>query len=221
MKLHVEMAHGKHRFAALLNGSGQTVYDRPLLENKDWIVAPTLGAIIPGWLLIIPRQEATNFREWTMKRERAPLEAVRDVAAHLGVSMNEIIWFEHGPTTKGTLVGCGVDYAHLHILIRPKFSFADFTAKACITADLRWSDAKASSAYTQVGDRSYYIAGSGDAAIIATDVETAGSQFFRRVVASLIEDDNAWDYRRYPHSKNIEGTIEMFSYLEDLKQRGC
>lgn len=217
----IEMASGKHRFAALLSGRGDTAYDRPLLETKDWVVAPTLGAIVPGWLLIIPRRAATSCREWTAKSGLAPLSAVGDVAAHLGLAMNEIIWFEHGPATAGTLVGCGLDYAHLHMIIHPQFDFAAFAATARAMADLKWRDAEACDAYTQVGTGSYFVAGSGDSAMIATEVETAGSQFFRRVAASLIEDGESWDYRSHPHSENILGTIEMFSRLEDAERRGC
>lgn len=217
----IEMASGKHRFAALLSGRGDTAYDRPLLETKDWIVAPTLGAIVPGWLLIIPFRAATNCREWNVKSGLAPLSAVGEVAAHLGLAMSEIIWFEHGPAAAGTLVGCGLDYAHLHMIIRPQFDFAAFAATARAMADLRWNDAEARNAYTQVGTGSYYIAGSGNAALIATEVEAAGSQFFRRVAASLIEDGQRWDYRRHPHNENIQGTIEMFRRLEDAERRGC
>ena len=217
----IEMASGKHRFAALLSGRGDTAYDRPLLKTKDWIVAPTLGAIVPGWLLIIPRRAATSCREWTAKSGLAPLAAVGDVAAHLGLAMNEIIWFEHGPATAGTLVGCGLDYAHLHMIIRPQFDFAAFAAMARATAELEWRDSEACDAYTQVGTGSYFIAGSGDSAMIATEVETAGSQFFRRVAASLIEDGESWDYRSHPHCENIQGTIEMFSRLKDAERRGC
>ena len=133
--------------------------------------------------------------------------------------MDEIIWLEHGPASTGTLVGCGLDY--LHIIIRPRFGFGAFVASARARAELRWSKVAAIDAYAQVGTRSYYIAGSGDVAVVATDVETAGSQFFRRIVASLICDGEAWDYRQHPHAKNIEGTIEMFHRLEEAERRGC
>ncbi|MBY8823745.1 hypothetical protein [Sphingomonas colocasiae] len=217
----IEMASGKQRFAALLSGRGTAVYDRPLLETQDWIVAPTLGAIVPGWLLIIPRRSATNAREWASKSGLSPLEAVREIAAHLSLAMDEIIWFEHGPVSTGTPVGCGLDYAHLHVIVRPPFDFAAFTAGARAGADLTWYEANAVDAYAQMGARSYYIAGSGDIAIVATDVESAGSQFFRRVAASLIGDGETWNYRDHPHNENIEGTIEMFRHLEAARQRDC
>lgn len=220
MTLGIEVASGKRRFAGLLAGRGSAIYDRPLLETKDWIVAPTLGAIVPGWLLLIPRRAAVNCREWYRKSGLPPLAAVREVADHLGLSMDEVIWFEHGPATTGTAVGCGLDYAHLHLIIRPQFKFADFAARARGEADLIWNECGAIDAYALAGARSYYIAGSDDVAVIATDVETAGSQFFRRVAASLIGNGEAWNYRYHPHTENIEGTIEMFRRLEGAARRG-
>ncbi|KQM14847.1 hypothetical protein [Novosphingobium sp. Leaf2] len=214
MTLGVEMASGKQRFAALLGGRGSAIYDRPLLETKDWIVAPTLGAIVPGWLLIIPRRAAPNCREWSTSSGMSPLGAVKEVAGHLGLSMDEVIWFEHGPASMGTPVGCGLDYAHLHMIIRPRFNFADFAAGARAQADLIWSECEATDAYARSGTRSFYIAGSGDVAIVAKDVEAGGSQFFRRIAASLIGNGEVWNYRHHPHTENIEGTIEMFRHLE-------
>lgn len=216
----IELTSGRQRFAALLTGCGNVAHDRPLLETKDWIVAPTLGAIVPGWLLIIPRREAINYRNLSAISGLAPLAAVREVAAHLSLTMDEIIWFEHGPANAGTLVGCGLDHAHLHMIIRPQFDFAAFVASARAAADLNWFEMDTRIAYSRLGTRSYFIAGSGDSAIVATDVETAGSQFFRKVVASLIGDRAGWDYRSHPHRENIKGTIEMFHHLKEARQLG-
>ena len=47
----------------------------------------------------------------------------RDLRLHLGLGADEIVWFEHGPCSTGTSIGCGLDHAHIHVLIRPSFSF--------------------------------------------------------------------------------------------------
>jgi hypothetical protein len=72
--------------------------------------------------------------------------------------------------------------------------------------------------------QSYCIAGCGEDVILACDVERAGSQFFRRVVASLTGASAEWDYRRHPHFENIRTTIEVFRALEGAARRdatGC
>jgi hypothetical protein len=146
---------------------------------------------------------------------KAPETVVRQVCAHLNLTPKEIIWFEHGPIDTGTKVGCGLDYAHIHILIRPPFTFEEFAATARSQSHLDWQGSTAENGYSAlVEGRSYLIAGSADSVIVAQDVENVGSQFFRRVVTSLQRRTTGWDYRTHPHSENIAKTISMFKSLE-------
>lgn len=205
------------RFATLLQGTDSTrdIYDRPLLDERDWLIAPTLGALIPNWVLAIPKRRALNFREWRKNTGREPASIVDAVCSHLGVASTEIVWFEHGPTEKGSLMGCGVDYAHLHILIKPPFMFQEFANRAVSMSKLEWQTIDANLVYDSVNKIcSYLIAGSGDQAAFASNVELTGSQFFRRVVDSLTGSNEHWDYRRYPHMDNIAITVENFRSLE-------
>lgn len=216
-----DIVTGRRRFETLLRKDviSSVEYDRPLLAREDWLVAPTLGAIVPNWLLLIPRDPVLTFRAWSALRGQSPQQLLHDLRQHLGLSADEIIWFEHGPRTAGTLIGCGLDHAHIHILIRPGFSFEAFAERARSLSGLEWSKA-GDSAYQRLPiGRSYLIAGSGDAAVVALDVETAGSQFFRRVVGTLADADNAWDYRQHPHMDHIGQSIRTFKSLESVARR--
>lgn len=213
----VEIVTGTRRFEALLKGgpSPSAKHDRALLVRADWLVAPTVGAIVPNWLLLIPRDPALNFRVWADLHGRRPAQLLRDVQLHLGLRADEVIWFEHGPCSTGTSIGCGLDHAHMHVLIRPCFSFWSFKEKAQSLSDLDWTAGEFDDAYhTLAGGSSYLIAGSGVATIIAQRVEATGSQFFRRVVGALADVGDAWDYRRYPHAHNVNETIRTFRSLE-------
>lgn len=222
MALTLEIVTRTRRFEALLRGRASAEHDCPLLARAEWLVAPTLGAIVPNWLLLIPRDPVLNFRVWAELHGRRPVGLLQDVRLHLGLRANEIIWFEHGPFSTGTLIGCGLDHAHIHILIRPCFSFEAFTKKARSLSDLEWAANENYDAYrTLAVERSYLIAGSGDATIIAQDVESTGSQFFRRVVGALADVGDAWDYRRYPHVHYVGQTIRTFRSLESVAGRGC
>lgn len=211
------------RFKVLLGGKGTPQvadYDRPLLSRTDWLVAPTLGAIVPNWLLLIPRHPALNFQAWSKLRGQAPELLLQAVREHLGLDNDEIIWFEHGPCTAGTPIGCGTDYAHIHILIRPHFSFAAFADKAKSLSGLKWIRSTSEDAYQEIlNGHSYLIAGSGDQTVISHDVEATGSQFFRRVVSMLANAEETWDYRQSPHTANITKTIRSFRLLESAAQR--
>src|SRR5947209_2503096 len=126
MRLMGEILVGGNRFRALLDGVGAAAHDRPLLTTPKWIVAPTLGAIIPGWLLALPRRAVLNFNQWAAAEGESPETILQQLTEHLGLAAHEVIWFEHGPLNNGTVVGCGLDHAHIHILIRPPFTFDSF-----------------------------------------------------------------------------------------------
>lgn len=210
---------GANRFRALLEGTGGAEHDRPLLETARWLVAPTLGAIVPGWLLIIPRRPVLNFKQWSVAEATRPELIIRELGEYLGLEEHDVIWFEHGPFRPSTSVGCGLDHAHIHFLVQPSFKFIDFEAAARSLSDFDWQRMPRGQGYAGLkGANSYLIAGSGENVITAVDVEKAGSQFFRRVVSKLA-GESGWDYRRHPHSANVSQTVKQFELLERAAQR--
>ena len=66
----------------------------------------------------------------------------------------------------------------------------------------------------------YLTAIAGYTVPVTQGVETAGSQFFRRVVGALVDAGDAWDYRQYPHVDHIAETISTFQSLESVARRG-
>lgn len=204
------------RFAALLASDirENAAHDRPLLEAADWVVGPTLGAVIPNWTIAVPRLAALNFREWARSSDGDPVEIVADVTRMLSVEADRIVWFEHGPRAPKTEVGCGVDYAHLHILLDPPFSFDELITQAKSMLDLEWRDEHPLSAYRSLGDdSSYLMVGSNDRVAIAEHVERIGSQFLRRAVAIVAGKDDAWNYRTAPGHENIARTMTNYRAL--------
>jgi hypothetical protein len=212
------------RFATILadNPVGRDIYDQPLLITPEWAVAPTLGAIVPNWLIVIPRRPALNFRNWFAQTGRNPETVIAALLAHLSLTADHVLWFEHGPRQIGTDVGCGVDYAHLHVIIYPEFSFNTLMRQIETSAKLNWQRGTSGTAYSQLsGENSYLVLGKGECVTIAERVEEVGSQFLRRMIAALSGQAHSWNYRRYQHRQNIVATIETFRALErDAKRRG-
>lgn len=213
--LSVASVSGVHRFDGILNGNASATCDRALLDRPAWVVAPSIGAIIPGWLLVIPKRRALNFHDWMGDDLPDVRQILAELLEHLGLAPEEIIWFEHGPSAAQSVVGCGLDHAHIHVLIRPPFSFSAFEAAVRDGAPLEWKASETGVDYSVLDHpRSYLIAGSAKRVIAAMDVETAGSQFLRRVVASVVGNEGAWDYRCVPHLDNVEATVTTFRVLE-------
>jgi hypothetical protein len=214
--LALENGTGGQRFQALLAGTSQALHDKPLLERADWVVAPTLGAIIPNWILALPRRPVLSFRDWAAKGGPSASDILTEVLSEVGLAPAEVIWFEHGPATAGTVVGCGLDHAHLHVLLRPTFDFGTFADCARAASNLEWRETAASNCLTSLmGTSSYLVAGSGNRAIYSRGVEAAGSQFFRRVVAKLVGAGDRWNYRQFAQPENIAATIENFNRFRE------
>jgi hypothetical protein len=204
-----------YRFAALLADESEprALHDTVLLQTSEWVAAPSLGALVPGWLVILPRRPALNFREWA-KRGGDPSRLLDEAATALGLSPAEYLWFEHGPRAEHTLVGCGVDYAHLHMLIRPPFSGADLVAAAAADGCLSWAQLQRADVYAEAdADSSYFAIGQDDEAWVATDVDGAGSQYLRRAVAGLLGQPTSWNYRTHSQAENVVRTIELVDVL--------
>jgi hypothetical protein len=223
LKSRIGAMNPKGRFVALLAAEAKRrkAYDRPLLETAEWVVAPTLGAIVPNWLIIIPRRPALNFHGWYRATGTDPHAIVTAVCKHVSLAGDKALWFEHGPKIVGTAVGCGTDYAHLHVILDPPFSFETFMAQVESSSALNWKQVVPEEAYDHLtGQYSYLVVGMGDRAAVAEVVELTGSQFLRRMVGTAVGKADEWNYRHHPHEENIARTIETFRALENAAQRG-
>jgi ATP adenylyltransferase len=155
------------RFTALLQApDGElAACDQPLYKNVEWVVAPTLGAIVPDWLIVVPRNYALSFRSWQKQHCQAPETIVSELCNHLGLTKDEVIWFEHGPNALGSSIGCGADHAHIHVILKPGFSFQTFLDQAISMSALDWTHAATERICAALPDEgSYLVAGSGNAA---------------------------------------------------------
>jgi hypothetical protein len=176
------------------------------------VVTPTLGSIIPNWVLAIPKRSVANAALWAQDEGNDPLLAVSDIARSFGRDPRDVIWFEHGATEPRSIVGCGVDQAHIHILLTPPFSFERLCEEAKVEVALGWSLGHGDAYAAVDSSQSYFVVGYGGQFLLAQSVEAAGSQFFRKVIARIVDRETDWDYRSHPHLQNIEKTIANGSF---------
>jgi len=110
-----EAAHMKCicKFCQKFGGAtgGDQIADHILFESDNFVVVPTIGSIVPGWLLVVPRSHflsvgsysAARFQEF-VKIQEAAAEALREC-------FGPVSCFEHGAVREREPVGCGVDHA--------------------------------------------------------------------------------------------------------------
>jgi hypothetical protein len=177
------------------------------LELDGIVVAPTLGSIIPNWVLVIPTRPIINFALWCTADTRRPEHIALEVAQRLWPPAKNAIWFEHGPAGRDSVVGCGVDHAHLHVLLDPPFGFPEFVEVAKERAAVSWAEGEGDPYGYLRGTQSYLVAGCGQQFALAQSVDAVGSQFFRRTIAALVGEPDCWDYRQYPFLQNAAETV--------------
>jgi ATP adenylyltransferase len=185
------------------------LYDTVLFETNDFVVIPTVGSIVPNWLLIVPRKESLNFASWSDKSSKRPAAVLDQVLSHFLLANDQALWFEHGPNVTGTSVGCGIDRAHLHVIINPTFFMDAFVelAKEYFSGDWQKFEDMAA-CYDAIDPSSSYLAlGRDDFSFMTQNVEGVGSQFFRKIIAELCGTPELWDYRTHEHLGNVEKTL--------------
>src|SRR5689334_2245520 len=106
------------RFGWVASGKSRGPNDKcdiPLLSIPEGVVIPSVGALLPGWLLIVPRERALSYAELDTANRQTLYHLARSVASEVS-DFGSPIMLEHGAATAGSGIGCGVDQAHLHVV---------------------------------------------------------------------------------------------------------
>jgi ATP adenylyltransferase len=202
------------RFCDIGRGLAHQPYDVPLIQSPDFYAVASIGALVPGWVLICPRAHATNMSESYADPQCVSL---RVKLAQLLRARYEVPvrLFEHGATCTGSGTGCGVDHAHLHLVPLELLSLEDIRS---FDSALSWMCCKASE-IRQVSNGQEYLFYSEDGSIAdpigyGASLSQPTSQFFRKVIASKLGRGGDFNYRSHPNLSNTLATAAAFSPIE-------
>jgi diadenosine tetraphosphate (Ap4A) HIT family hydrolase len=179
--------------------------DVALLTSADGVVIPSVGSLVPGWSLIVPRQPALSYTDLD-KGLRKRLRELADVAAERVRIFGSPAFFEHGSVAPASVVGCGVDQAHLHVV---PLGF-DLIEKAQRDSSVAWTSVPVSDPWECVPQgEEYYLVMSANHALIGKPTRPE-SQYFRKQIAAGIGHAEQWDYKGWPNYGNAARTIDCF-----------
>ena len=149
------------RFESLLLGSGKAEsaapWDTILYSDGDFVIAPTLGSLVPLWLLFIPTRPFLNFTQVSMDYGRSPLSILTQTLSQQFDYHRNFVWFEHGATNAGSATGCGVDHAHIHLILDPEFTFSSFRFAVMSMANYSWRATEPKACYENHGCQQEYL----------------------------------------------------------------
>lgn len=191
-----EIVKGKKRFGSA---------DSPFLENDEFIALPSIGAFIEGWSLIVPKSHVVSMKEHY--RSEVLKSFTSEVCRRVESSYGDTIIFEHGAHSEGSLTGCGVDHAHLHVVphstsLRPLLLESGLSWKECSPANI--SDI--------AGDKEYLFYSDGfDSLGLIHVLDSPKSQFFRKLLADVSGNQKISDYKTFPLTHTSQSTFEKLS----------
>lgn len=216
----VDVAHNNttarvgSRFESLLRGSGKasssTPWDTVLYSDGDFIMAPTLGSLVPLWLLFIPRRPFLNFAQVAMEYERNPIDMTTCILSRQFAYNRNFIWFEHGAATAASVTGCGVDHAHIHVILDPEFTCESLRLEVMSMANHAWRAIAPEISYENRNwQQEYLVFGDKKTAFWANVACPSGSQFFRRAISGIVGRRSEWNYRDFPHGEFAAKTVRF------------
>ncbi len=178
-------------------------YDKPIFETANFAVLPSLGGFVEGWTLIVPKHTALNLQAVPEDRRGEFRDLAHRVRAAVERIYGEASFFEHGSTEVGSLMGCGTDQAHLHVV---PFVFSELPK-----ADAKWVHLGGEMPFDGPTAESDYlwVAAKGTAHICLP--ETVTSQFFRQKIAESLGMTESWDYKLRPCHATLRATSERLN----------
>lgn len=200
-----------HRFEAILKSprGAANPWDRAVAESESFVAFPSLGSMVPGWLLVVPRRPILSMRELTSGERDELVTFYSGLVDRLSDFAGEAFLFEHGNTTVGGPVGCGVDQAHIHVV---PLSF-DLIEAAASTLDrnIQWTAVERAAKFVDVIPPSgEYVSiwRPSDGRGLSGELLEPRSQWVRRVIAAHLGREGSWDYKANPEVQNLLLTLK-------------
>lgn len=199
-------------------GTSSMPQDVVLAESPRFVVVPSAGALVEGYVLIVPRVHKLNLAQLSRK-DLAECGSLADQVSRVVAPSGQFIVFEHGPMQVASPLGCSVDHAHLHLVPStmtlsesPSLSRYDWTSA------LAFSDIRDRAARQQ--PYIFFRDANADTFIADLDENNQPRQLLRRALAAHLGIPDQFDWREYPHEDNVAATVNLFANpLERVDER--
>lgn len=194
--------------SSVASAGSRDFWNHPLLETPNFSVIPSLGSLVEGWVLIVPKGHFICMGELPPKLWHEMKNLKRTVAASLMEHYGDVCAFEHGPNAPNRQVGCGVDHAHLHLVPIPLRIDLAGAARRFLPAGTLWSPADFEScrmAFSRGEDYLFIEQPLGVSHIVTGTA--LGGQIFRKAIATQIGITEEFNWREHPHLETVSRTI--------------
>lgn len=187
--------------------------DEPFAVSDEFIAVASIGALVEGWSLIIPRKHQLSMKDCYS----SPLlgDFIESLLPLLVQQYGSVMAFEHGADTEGSITSCGTDHAHLHLV-----PFGESLLPDMHCSGLSWIRCRSSEILSLTGESEYLFYNElgtngnwNDPVGYLHILKRPFSQFFRRLIAKKTIGGKLFDYKSNP---NIEVSMQTRRALISL-----
>ena len=187
------------RFCGIVKGHyAHAAIDMPYADNDEFIAVASIGALVEGWSLIIPKLHKLSMKSFY--GSNALKGILTSVVPRIHNTYGSMIAFEHGSNHQGSITSCGTDHAHLHLV-----PWKQSLIESLKGSDLEWSLVRASEIERQVSNKEYLfyteILGQNnlsDPIGYLHILDKPISQFFRHLIADHCGRADESNYKEFP-----------------------
>ncbi len=199
------------RFCSIQKGEKVfDIIDAPILENENYYLLSSVGALVEGWCLVIPKEHQYSMKDHYLKKEfYAFINECIDVIKRT-YSVEKVIVFEHGANKFGSMTACGTNHCHIHIVPLKESLIKDIKDELAfeILTFGQLSTYVKESEYLLYADTTHL---SENTQCYTHILKEPTSQFFRRVIAKKIGCPDRYNYKEY---NNIDISNATFKTLQ-------
>jgi len=186
------------RFCDIIKGYIDGKENYPIRETQNYLSLASIGALVEGWVLIVPKEHTLSMKEFYNKKDFVDFSNLM-----LGLMRNHysgpFIAFEHGPNKCGSNTSCGTNHAHLHLIPYSNSLYTDMigtglTWESCTTTQISSiAGANEYLFYCEISTDSIWENPKGFIHILEQPI----SQYFRKLIANQQNRSNEYDYKKY------------------------
>ncbi|MES2353129.1 MAG: hypothetical protein V4568_01805 [Pseudomonadota bacterium] len=202
--------HMHCRFCSISEGNTfNGAADIPIDASSDYFSIASIGAIIEGWTLVVPRRHCLSLRGLYGSEEFSRF--VDHLVAKVEAIYGAVTIFEHGANHNSSPTSCGTDHAHLHVVP------IGFSLRALVeTSNLApWHLINASEINGCTNGAEYLFFSehpqNKDPKGYLHVLEQPRSQFFRALIANAIGKPHLSDYKIHSLLDTAERTNKRLS----------
>lgn len=186
---------------------GQNFKNKILFESENFLVFPSLGQIVEGYLLISSKEHYIGIGEVPMQLHQELENVQEKVRNILTENYGTPLFFEHGPVSRSKRGGCCIEHAHIHAVpvqmdilndIADKFQFKKITNYDGLTKQF------------SKGIPYLFLEENSDRYVFEIP-DIIPSQYIRKIIAHKIEKPDRWDWHSCLGLEEMSRTIKKLS----------